>query len=146
MNCWVIHERPARPECGDLEVTSPLPHPVSLVWIMWSEAGLNISHRMGPGGGRRRPASRPSDFQEGAVKGRLSGSTDQRVRGSRRRLRDAERPLPASRIAATQPEARSAAGGVKTSVLRRAGLQTRGIQVYEKSTQLVNIVSSKNAY
>lgn len=51
MNCWVIHERPARPEGGDLEVTPPPPHPVSPVWIMWSEARLNISHKMGPGAG-----------------------------------------------------------------------------------------------
>lgn len=54
MNCWVIHERP---KSGDLEVTSsaptpPHPTPISLVWIMWSETGLNISWQMGLGAGQ----------------------------------------------------------------------------------------------
>lgn len=35
-----------------------------------------------------------------------------------------------------RPKRGPAAGGVKTSDLRRARLQTRGIQVYEKGTQL----------
>lgn len=106
MNCWVILERPARPEGGDLEVTPPPPHPVSLVWIMWSEAGLNISHKMGPGesGGQLRDLA---TSRRGLLRADFPGPLTSGCVEGGRRLRDAERPLPASRIAAIQSEARS---------------------------------------